>query len=238
MALWDNVSNALSGGGRNDAREGYDDANRSLQPFVQGGQLSYQQIQNMIQQMNARRQQTQSYGNPADWEYKQINQSPVDFYDKIMGSYSESPEAKYAQEQALRASEAGASASGMAGSGAFEKELQENANRISQGDRQQYFGNVMTTDQVRQNYLNNFQNQSNSQDSNMAQMLQYLTSLGYGGATGIAQNNIDRGNAISKFDQSGFNDIAGLAGAGLSSRYNTPYPNDRPAYMKYRSAGS
>lgn len=263
MGLWDSASNFLSGGARNDVSQGYDDANKQLQPFVQGGQLSYGQLQQMIQQLQSqgataggnmtkqqniqRNQQTQldKYGNPADWEYSQINQSPVDLYGQFMNSYTESPEAKYAQEQALRASNAGASANGLAGSGAQLKELQENANRISQGDRQQYFNNVLNTDQNRQNYLGNFQNKQNSLNDNLLNsytnersgdlnsvqgMLQYLTSLGYNASQGTAQNNIGKGNAIGQIDQNSFNDVAGTVGLGASGGYDA-YKNI-PAYLR------
>lgn len=263
MGLWDSASNFLSGGGRNDVSQGYDDANKQLDPFVQGGQLSYAQLNAMIQQLQSQgaaaggnmtnqqniqrnqQKQMQQYGNPADWQYKQINQSPVDLYSQFMNSYTESPEAKYAQDQALRASNAGASANGLAGSGAQLKELQENANRISQGDRQQYFNNVLNTDATRQNYLGNFQNQQNMLNNNLLNsytgersgdlnsvqsMLQYLTTLGYNGANTMGKNDISKGNALGQIDQNSFNDVAGLVGAGASGGYNAY--NNIPKYLR------
>lgn len=247
MSIWDSVSNVLSGGGRNDINKGTDRANQELEPYNRAGRLSTKQLQDMITHLQSQipgnesamagqraimgnEQKTlQGYGNPADYDYRNAGRNPVDLYNERMNSYNESPEAKYAQEQALRASNAGASANGLAGSGAQLKELQENANRISQGDRQNYFNNVGTTDAARENYLSRFQNQSNLVNSNllnhdtgqntenknrMNEILQYLSTLGYGAATGIGQNETARATANAKTDQSAFDSIAGLIGAG------------------------
>jgi hypothetical protein len=60
-----------------------------------------------------------------------------------MGKYSESPWAKYQQEQALRASGNMGSASGMGGSTPMAQFNQENARNISSQDMNQWLQNVL-----------------------------------------------------------------------------------------------
>lgn len=218
MAIWDEISNIFSGGGRGDINSGYNDANNYLNPYRQGGMQDY----NNLRSMNANwGNQLGQYGNAGDWMYKQINQSPTDYYNSIMSGYSESPEAKYEQQQALRASDAGASASGMTGSGAFMKGIQQNAADISNRDRDRYYGNVMNANNAQMGYLQNLQNQQAQQ----RQMQQYLTQLGYGAGSEMGQNNINRGGALSKIDQSAFDQIAGLIGAGGQNFKNNSMMN-------------
>lgn len=215
---FDNIKNILSGGARNDIRGGYNDANSTLEPYRDAGNLSMQQLQDLVSQLHGQNNDLSQYGNPADWSYKEINQSPTDFYNKTMEGYTQSPDAKYALDQATRAEENAASASGLQGSGAFIKAAGDDANRISQGDRQQFFNNVNTANNQQQGYLSNFQNQDANQKNRISQILQYLTSLGYGGSTTASQNNAAKGNALAKSDQGSISDLSGIASmlAGLA----------------------
>lgn len=221
MAIWDDVSNFLSGGGRDDINSGYSNANAMMQPYLQQGQIGNQQLQNLMNRTQGQQTQLDQYGNPADWSYRQINQSPTQFYNNIMSSYTQSPDAQYAQQQAMRAANAGAAASGMLGSGAYFKGLQNNANDIAQRDRQQFFNNAVTSNAMQQGYLGNYQNQQNLLSNRMQQMAQYLSSLGYGAAGAMAGNDINQGRADASMDQSAFNDLMGLAGAGAQGGYNS-----------------
>jgi hypothetical protein len=207
MGLWDSVSNVLSGGGKHDASQGYDQANQYLDPYRKGGAEDYSNYRNYSQRQG---QNLAPYENAGSYQYSQINQSPTDYYNHIMQGYGESPQAKYEQEQAMRAANAGGSASGMIGSGAYTKAVQQNAADISARDQQRYFGNVQGANQMQMGYLNNL---NNRQDQYSA-MQQYLTGLGYNGASGMGENSINRGLSNAKYDQSAFDSIMGLTAAG------------------------
>lgn len=227
MALWDNVSNVLSGGGRNDINNAYRDANNNFTPYTTGGATDYNTLRSRTANQG---NNLDRFSNAGDWMYSHINESPNDYYQGIMGGYSESPEAKYAQEKAYNASTRGASASGMLGSGAQLRELQENANRISQGDKQQYFNNAMTSGNQQFNALGNLQGQQDQ----LQQMLQYLTKLGYGANTQVSQNQINQGNANAQIDQSAIDSIMGLIGAGgqnIKNNSMSPNASSIPWYL-------
>jgi hypothetical protein len=207
MALWDTVEDIFSGGGHSDINNAYGHAQDYLQPYMQGGANNYNTLNadtaNMGNNLN-------KYNNAGDWQYSHINESPTDYYNRIMGGYSESPDAKYAQNEAFNASTRGGSASGMLGSGAQLKALQQNANDISQRDRQQYYGNVMGANQAQMGALTNLQ----GQQAQYRQMMQYLTSLGYGAASGMGQNAINQGMAQSQIGRQTVGDIASLIAYG------------------------
>lgn len=213
MGLWDSVSNFLSGGARDDADEGYDQANQFFAPYRSGGNADYNRYRGYAEQFGNNLAPSQTAGN---WQHEQINQSPSDYYNQIMHGYAESPQAKYEQEQAMRAATAGGSASGMLGSGAFNKSLQNNAADISARDQQRYFGNVMGANNMQMGYLDDLRNQQNTYNS----MQQYLTNLGYG-ATGVSgENSINKGLSRAKYDQSAFDSIMGMIGMGGQSYAN------------------
>ena len=207
MSLWDTVENIFTGGGKKATDKGYDTANANLYPYAHGGINNYNEIEDYAKNWG---NNLNHYGNPGDWMYNQINKSPMDYYNSIMGGYSESPEAKYEQEQAYNASTRGASASGMLGSGAQLKGLQQNANDISQRDRQQYYNNVMGANQAQMGYLNNLQDQQ----AQYRNMMQYLTSLGYGANSGMGQNSINQGIARGETGRQTVGDIMSLFGFG------------------------
>lgn len=207
MALWDTVEDIFTGGGHSDINKGYNEAQQYLNPYITGGTNAYNTLNTDTNNMGNNLNQ---YSHAGDWMYSHINESPTDYYNRIMGGYTESPEAKYAQQKAFDASTRGASASGLLGSGAQLKALQENANAISQGDRQQYYGNVMNANQAQMGALTNLQ----QQQAQYRQMQQYLASLGYGAATGMGQNAINRGTAQSQIGRQTVGDIASLIAYG------------------------
>lgn len=195
----------FTGGGKDDAQKGYDQAQNYLNPYIGGGAQDYNNARNRNNNMAG---QLDQYGNPADYAWKQANQSPTDYYNNIMKGYTESPEAKYNQEMAMRASTQGGSASGMLGSGAFQREITNNANDISQRDRQQYFNNSMTSNNAQNQAIENFQRQQEAQ----RQQQQWLTQMGYGAATGAAGNSMNNGQFQAGLDQQGFDNLFGLGG--------------------------
>jgi hypothetical protein len=68
---------------------------------------------------------------------------PSGFINNLMGNYSESPWAKYQQQQALRASGNQGSASGLGGSTPMAQFNQQNARDISSQDMNQWLQNVL-----------------------------------------------------------------------------------------------
>lgn len=218
MGLWDSISNFMSGGARDDVNEGYDQANQYLDPYRRGGAEDYSKYRGYVGQEGSNLAPWQGAGN---WQYGQINQSPGDYYNQIMQGYAQSPQAKYEQDQAMRAATAGGSASGMLGSGAFNKAIQQNAADISSRDQQRYFGNVMGANQMQMGYLGDLRNRQNQYNA----MQQYLTNLGYSGAGAMGENAVNRGLANAKYDQSAFDQIAGLIGMGGQNYMNNSMYN-------------
>lgn len=195
----------LSGGAKGEASGGYDEANKYLDPYRKGGAEDYEKYRQYVSQYG---KNLSPWDKAGSWQYDQINKSPGDYYNEIMKGYGESPQAKYEQEQSLRASNAGGAASGMLGSGASQKALQQNAADISARDQQRYYGNVAGANQMQMGYLGDLRNQQN----NYGSMQQYLANLGYGAATGSGQNSINRGLSNAGYNQSGFDSLAGLGG--------------------------
>ena len=220
MGLWDGISNFFSGGGRDDINDAYNQANQYLDPYRRGGIANYNEMQDYNKNWG---NNLNRFNNAGDYMYGQINQSPMDYYNNVMKNYSESPEAKYEQEQAMRGANNAASASGMIGSGAYTKGIQQNAADISNRDRDRYYGNVMTANNAQMNSLQNLQGQQAMQ----RQMLQYLTQLGYGAGTEMGQNKIGQGTALANMDRQSMEDIMslfGMGGQGFANNYSPAVP--------------
>ena len=218
MGLWDSMSNVLSGGGKDDAAAGYDEANRYLSPYTQGGQQDYNAYRQYTTQQG---QNLAPYQGAGSTQWNAINQSPTDYYNHIMQGYSESPQAKYEQDQAMRAATAGGAASGMLGSGAYTKAVQQNAADISGRDQQRYFGNVGSANQMQMGYLGDLRGRQDQ----FSAMQQYLANMGYNGAGQMGQNSINQGLANAKYDQSAFDSVAGMIGAGGQNYNNNAASN-------------
>lgn len=122
----------------------------------------YQDASNTLNQYA---QQAQGYQNPfynagvgAINPYQHMLQgmsNPKDFYNNIMGGYSQSPGAQYQQQQGMRAAQNMGSASGLSGSTPLMQQAQQNAQGISSQDQQQYFNNIMG---INQGAMNGYQN--------------------------------------------------------------------------------
>jgi hypothetical protein len=206
MAIWDNVSNFISGNGQNTADRGYREADRYLSPYAEGGLEDYRNLREYNDRWS---QGLGKYDHAGDRFYDEISLSPAELYAKRMEGYTESPMAKYQQEQALRASKAAGAASGMIGSGAFLKGIQQNASDIVARDQDRYFNNILATENNQRSSLNNLQQQRANQLANQ----QYLATLGYGANTARAGNAIDRGNTAAKYRSSAMDDLYGLGAA-------------------------
>lgn len=211
MGLFD----AFSGGAGGDIEGGYDQANQYLQPYQQGGQQAYNKYNNYVDQFG---NNLAPYANAGNYQYSQINQSPMDYYSNIMNSYSESPEAQYALKNAEKAATYAGSASGMTGSGAFYKGIQQNANDIMMNDRNNYYNNVMGANTAQMGALQNLQ----GQQAQYNQMQQYLTNLGYGAATGMGQNAINNGLAQAQQDENGMADLMQIGGTAAGYYFGGP----------------
>jgi hypothetical protein len=103
----------------------YNQAQQYQNPFYQGGKDAIPQYQNWLNQM----------------------QDPSAFINKAMGSYQQSPWAKYEQDQAMRAANNFGSANGLTGSTPLMQQAQQNAAGISSADMQNYMGNIMGVNQ-------------------------------------------------------------------------------------------
>lgn len=204
MGMFDSIGNMFSGGSTGITDRSVQKSNNYYSPYYSGGMQDYNQMQQNTQNMGGYLNQ---YNNAGDYRYSQINQSPNDYYNNIMSGYSQSPDAQNAQQQAMRAANAGGAASGMLGSGAYYKGLQQNANDISQRDRQQYYQNVMGSNDSQRLDLQDLQ----SQKSNYEQNLQYLTQLGYNSGSQMSQNRMQQGAQDSSNNKQGMQDMESLA---------------------------
>lgn len=221
MGLFSGISNFLSGGARDEAAAGYDEANRMIQPYRKGGLADYQAYRDYV---NQNQQTLAPYQGAGANQWAILNQSAPDYYNQIMQGYAESPQARYEREQALRASNAGGAASGMLGSGAQLKALQENAADVSARDQQRYFGNVLGANQAQMGALANLQGRQDQQSA----MMQYLTSLGYGGAQMGGQNAINRGLSNASYDAQVVPTLGGLVTGGLTNYKANDLYNQTP----------
>ena len=77
--------------------------------------------------------------------------NPQAYINKLMQGYSESPQAKQAQQQGIQTANAATAATGMQGSGAEQTALQKQGQQISQADQQNYLNNMLG---VAHDYLN------------------------------------------------------------------------------------
>lgn len=233
MSIWDNIKDWATGGAQDDMSKYYQQGQGYLQPYQQGGADSFN---NWRSRTDAYGNMLDSYGNPADYSWRQINQSPMSYYNNIMNSYQESPEAKYAQEQALRSGNAAAAASGMMGSGAYASGIQRNANDISQQDRGNYYGRVMQANQAQQQSLENYQRQRMWND----QMLQNQSMMGLQAGSQMSQNAMNEGNQQAYWDDKGMTQLGGLgdwamkgglAGIGKNLSQLAPYLAQLAPYL-------
>lgn len=172
--------------------DAYGQANQRLSPFSDQGTQQWNNYNNALNQQGSNFD-GQKYGNPADWQWKNASLSPTDWMNNIMGSYQQSPQAKIAMNNMTQASNNAASASGMVGSGAFAKELQQNANDISRGDMQQYFNNALSSNAQQMMSAQNYQNQQQNWMNNI------WNSAGLGYNATNQMNDNDLNSAAARF---------------------------------------
>lgn len=121
------IENMFSGGASSGAQQASGDISAENQqnqsnfgPWIQAGQNALSQYQKMLGQG--------------------IN--PQDFYSKMMAGYTESPEAKYAQQQGVNQANMAGAASGMLGSGAEQTALQRQGQEITGQDQDNWFNRM------------------------------------------------------------------------------------------------
>lgn len=99
-------------------------------------------------------------------------QNPQEYYNSLFSGYSQSPFAKAQTEAGMNAIQHASAGSGMHGSGDELKALQENAQKISSADQQQYLNNLLG---IRSDYMNRMGNLQSQESEH-----------GYGARTNIA----------------------------------------------------
>lgn len=194
-----------------DITTGYNEATGFLQPYYDAGLRGFKAYQGNIYNMG---RNLMPYNKSADSFYDQIGQSPQDFYNSMMSGYSESPYAQNQMNAMEQATTAGASASGMYGSTAYNDELQNNANNIMMGDQQQYYNNMMDAANQQYKYLTNLQ----GQQAQYRGGLNNLANYGYGSANTMGQYAMQKAQLqaqLAAARSAGLeNMIGGIAGAG------------------------
>lgn len=216
MGLYDDYFNptTMFGGGdaRGDADRGFNQANGYMQPYYNGGVNDYNQYQQWLQSQGKMLGQ---YGNPADWQWKHAGMAPDQFYNQMMQGYQESPQAKYAMNAMTNATDHAASASGMLGSGAYGKALNQNANQISQNDMQQYWNNVMGAMGAQSGFINNFQGQQNNWQNGM----RWGAGMGFNAGQNMGNWAMGKGMYDAQDDwkrQQEMNQMIGMATRGMT----------------------
>lgn len=115
-------------------------------PFQAAGNAINQYSQMGANAINPYNQMGQAaMGNYANWA--QQMQNPSQFENNLMKNYQESPNAKYMQQQAMRAGQNAGSAAGTQGSTPLALQMQQNAGNISQQDMQNWMQNALGINQ-------------------------------------------------------------------------------------------
>jgi hypothetical protein len=131
----------------------------------------------------------------------EMMEDPTKFYSDISSKYQESPFAKFMTNQAMRGASNAASASGMLGSTAHQREAENYARDISSKDQQDFINKILG---INQNYMGG---------------LGSLMNFGYGSAGGISdlyKNAMQsQAQAAGNQRQGGINDILGGIGSIL-----------------------
>lgn len=148
----------------------------AMNPFMQAGAGAIPQYQNWLKTMS----------------------NPQQFINNLMSGYQESPNAKFMQQQAMRAGENMGSASGLMGSTPLALQMQQNAGNISQQDMQNWMGNVLGMNQLYGGALGNEMNMgeqgANSLMNMYSNMANNMGDMAY--SEGAAQNQ-NFGNILS-----------------------------------------
>lgn len=221
MGLFDDVFSGGQQQGYDDISKGYAQAGQYYQPFWQNGVNANNNISNWANQFANPNPQ---YANMGQQQWNAAQQTPMDYYNSIMKNYTTSPQAQYALNQMNLSNQRAASASGMLGSGAFQKGIQANANNIMQNDMQQYFNNVQGANNMQMGYLDNYQNQQNRMQDRYQQIMEYLSGLGLNAGQGMADSAIGQGYANAGQDMAQSQGINNFMGglSGLLGQFTNP----------------
>lgn len=154
----------------------YNDAKNAQKPFYDAGVNAIPDFQNWLNTMK----------------------DPSGFINNTMAGYSESPWARYNQDQSMRAATNMASANGLAGSTPMQLQAQQNAANISSQDMNSWLSNVLGINTQygagEGNLVNTGQNSANS-------LMNLMSSMGGGMAKGAfgkkAANQQDMMNMLS-----------------------------------------
>lgn len=153
------------------------------------------EYQKWINQANGVQQPYQNAGkqglkNYQDWLNGQ--KDPSGFINGLMGQYSESPYAKYMQQQSLNAGQNAASASGLMGSTPLMQQLQENAGNIASKDQNQWLQDVLGINKQygegQNNLVNVGQNSTNALTGLYGQAANNMGQAAYGQTAGKNQD--------------------------------------------------
>jgi hypothetical protein len=154
----------------------YNEAKKTQQPYYDAGTNSIPQYQNWLNTM----------------------QDPSGFINNMMAGYSESPWARYQQDQSMRAATNMASANGLAGSTPMQLQAQQNAANISSQDMNSWLSNVLG---INTQYGAGEGNLVNMGQNNANSLMNLMSSMGGGMAKGAfgkkAANQQDMINMLS-----------------------------------------
>lgn len=103
----------------------------------------YQKYGQMAQQQQKPWMEAGQQAIPQYQSWLQGQQDPSGFINNLMGQYQESPYTNYLQQQAMRAGQNSASASGLTGSSPMMLQQQQNAANISQQGMNDWLSNVL-----------------------------------------------------------------------------------------------
>jgi len=187
MGIFNDIVSGVFGGSPN-TTAGYEQAQQNLQPYVEGGQQSLSQLQNYLGGVGSNLSQ---YGNPADWMWSQINQSPQDFYQTLMSGYEQSPQYQQQMENMQKAIANAGAASGMMGSGSFYDDWQRNAQNIMAQDQDRWLQNMLGVNTRQGDYLGDYRNV----EQNYMNQLNALSGMGANAAATSGQYAVGQGQA-------------------------------------------
>lgn len=152
---------------------------------------------------------------PQYQEWLNTMQNPQEYVNSLMGGYSQSPYATYMQGMARNQATNMGSATGMAGSSALEREMQQNASNIASGDLQNYLGNIFGVNQM---YGQGLGNQM-GMGSNMANSLMSLFGGGAENIAGLrAQGDMYQAMAPMRWMSMMGSALGGMGGGGMGMR--------------------
>lgn len=189
--------------------------------FSGGQQQAYQHLSDLTQQGMGARQNYFNQAAQAMQPYSKAGLSGLGQYqhylddfgkginsNEWMKSYQESPYAHYQTQEALKAADHAAAASGMLGSGAHQAQNMQLAQNVASHDMQNYFNNLMNQHSLYQNGLSNLTNLG-------ASAANQFGNFAFGTGAGIANDYGNQGAALANQSMANANMLNNFAGMGL-----------------------